>query len=714
MVQGVQIKVDTTAAIRAQEDFDAATKRTFGTLDEQAKRIRELETRLRDVAVRQAEASSSQKSGVDALAAYAASLRQYSGATDTAAKSTTVVAVQSRVATAEVGKVGASVNATAGIMQRLAATAGSTGAARALGLFASGARAIVASINPVGIAIGLAASAAITLSANALAAETSLDRLGRRAQEAQENFSLLDEASGRVSSALANAAKNREAAFGGGRDDAIARQTASVQALGAALAQLQQSAALDGGFRLTIEDAKKLGEVLDFGTRELKDLEAAAKSSGAERLAAIARLREEAGLQIDLVRSFTEAANEATNPYADGSSGTAVVSAESAIAALERAMAAAQERVRALRDDAAAAVDPFRELLRTQIKQFEQEKLGSREREARQRVEQLTTSRGGAPLTDEQKRIADAAIANARAFDEQERAAKQLAETERERQRQADESARAAEKVAAAEQRRADVLDQLRDDTAVLLAVTDQEIRAKKELARLNDAIRQADVKPGSDAAKQIEFEVRRNERAREYAETLDKIGQAGGEAFGAIGQGLANAALNGGTLREMLAGIYQDLLRLAAQRAIVDNLVQAGTIIARGIGSYFGAGSTTPSGPSTAQQFGLLANGGLVGSSGPMAFAARGMLLDSYQTLRAGGTNITVAEGGESTPEAIVPLQRDRYGRLGVSGGGGGDIIVNMPGVRSAREARQARPTVRQMMGQLQREQQRGMRAGT
>ena len=32
----------------------------------------------------------------------------------------------------------------------------------------------------------------------------------------------------------------------------------------------------------------------------------------------------------------------------------------------------------------------------------------------------------------------------------------------------------------------------------------------------------------------------------------------------------------------------------------------------------------------------------------------------------------------GEAGPEAIMPLKRDSRGRLGVSGGGGGSIVIN------------------------------------
>jgi hypothetical protein len=74
--------------------------------------------------------------------------------------------------------------------------------------------------------------------------------------------------------------------------------------------------------------------------------------------------------------------------------------------------------------------------------------------------------------------------------------------------------------------------------------------------------------------------------------------------------------------------------------------------------------------------------NGGAFGPSGPIhAFAAGGIV--STPTLFRFANGGASARGvmGEAGPEAIMPLARDRSGRLGVRGGGGPNITVNVAG---------------------------------
>lgn len=63
----------------------------------------------------------------------------------------------------------------------------------------------------------------------------------------------------------------------------------------------------------------------------------------------------------------------------------------------------------------------------------------------------------------------------------------------------------------------------------------------------------------------------------------------------------------------------------------------------------------------------------------GGMQYYANGGVFDQPTMFQhAGGLGVL----GEAGPEAVMPLQRDSNGRLGVKaqgGGGGGDVIINM-----------------------------------
>lgn len=77
------------------------------------------------------------------------------------------------------------------------------------------------------------------------------------------------------------------------------------------------------------------------------------------------------------------------------------------------------------------------------------------------------------------------------------------------------------------------------------------------------------------------------------------------------------------------------------------------------------------------------------------------GRVIASPTVIQRGGKSYSISEGGGSTPEAVMPLMRDRQGRLGVAGGAGGGATINMnfPGVRTTQEARAVRSTMRQQV---------------
>jgi lambda family phage tail tape measure protein len=104
------------------------------------------------------------------------------------------------------------------------------------------------------------------------------------------------------------------------------------------------------------------------------------------------------------------------------------------------------------------------------------------------------------------------------------------------------------------------------------------------------------------------------------------------------------------------------------------------------GIMGLFGGGGSSPLPGSLGAAGGLplpsFARGGAFGPFGPIEAFANGGILHQPTLFRfARGGTLATGLGGEAGPEAIMPLARDRSGRLGVRGGGGPNITVNVAG---------------------------------
>jgi hypothetical protein len=800
VVQGVQIKVDTAAAVKAQEDFDAVTRRTFTALEEQAKRVKALDESFLGSAASISGYSTSQKAAAGSLKVVSDGLLVQSRNSGLVARGTRDLANESRAAAVDNGKLGQSANATTGILQKLLAATGNSGAAKGIGLLGAGFRALVTSVNPAGIAIGLAASALVTFGVQAATAQSASEKLLASARDQQSEYSNLAKAIDAAGASLGKIGTARGALFPADAEGEGKRLLGLLESITEAQTNLseQRRRQQGGDFLVTAAEVEQLGTALGKTSRFYRDLEDAQTGGAEARGQAITRLRDEIGLRVRdgaLVLDGARLQGELKRAYDE----TRYAIEENNRALASRAEFDTTTRIGSVRSEILAEV--------------ELQRLGNKEREVELKLREATKGVLG-PLTAEQAKLRAETLAEAKAIDAraiaEERAseaAKAAAATAKERatavRQESEERARlassfdaslqglqresslltldqqardklrltmelenqaiaariplddrvrriiettvsqniaakkseddrtvalqkakqAADDLADSEARRSEAVAALRDETAILLAGTKEEIEAKTRLAQVNDLLRQTGAKPGSDAAKQIADEVQRNQRAREYRQTLDEIGRVGEQAFGNIGQGIVDTVAQGGTLRDMLRGIGQDLLRLAAQRGLVDNLAQLGGIVARGIGSFLGGGGAgggvARSSPGPGARFDPYnaRGGGMPYGAGPTPyFAARGVVVDQYQTILRGDRGVTVAEGGKSTPEAIMPLERDRYGRLGVVSAGGGPSTINLhlPGVRTASDARQLRPTLRQMMGQLDRERKRGMRAGT
>lgn len=155
----------------------------------------------------------------------------------------------------------------------------------------------------------------------------------------------------------------------------------------------------------------------------------------------------------------------------------------------------------------------------------------------------------------------------------------------------------------------------------------------------------------------------------RELLGMQSSISLAEKEARGfsqSLSRGLRGAfgdlVLEGAKLSDVLGNLAQQMIRNSFNQAIspVTNAISGA--ITGGLGNLFGGlfgsanGNAFVGGRQTA-----FATGGIV--NGPTVFPMRG------------GTGLM----GEAGPEAIMPLSRGVDGKLGVRGGGGGHVTVNM-----------------------------------
>jgi TP901 family phage tail tape measure protein len=267
-----------------------------------------------------------------------------------------------------------------------------------------------------------------------------------------------------------------------------------------------------------------------------------------------------------------------------------------------------------------------------------------------------------------------------------------------------------------ADGRQADLFRQLEQEEAAVraLGVAKQDLLIQQ--AAENEAL-QAGIALGSD---QYDEYVRRVIAVERLARAQEELGQLGFNAGQAIGSQFERAAFEGGKLRDVLRGIWEDLGRIAFRQGVTNQLANLLGIAGQSLAASFGGGSlqntprpTTPNG--TELQGPLTPTGAYAPNlAGGLIPAMAGQLIDSPSVLSRGGRNYSVAEGGGVTPEAIFPLQRDARGRLGIvgaGGGGGGPIVMNFPNVRTAQEARAMRATVGQTVRRLMDSDRRGRR---
>lgn len=257
-----------------------------------------------------------------------------------------------------------------------------------------------------------------------------------------------------------------------------------------------------------------------------------------------------------------------------------------------------------------------------------------------------------------------------------------------------------------ADERRVQILDRLNSETALLLSKSPQETRELFIQAEIKERLNRIGKEVNEDTQREIELAVRRNVAAKEYAATVQQLGRIGAEVGDKLGAAFGQAAFATGSFGKALSSALEQLAKAETQALIQQLFRLALQYAGTAIGQSLGLGSNQPVQPGTQQPGANTMNGRVLPNSFGTSFAMGGQILDQFQTINRGGYRATVAEGGPSTPEAVVPLTRDQFGRLAVhaTGAGGGTYNMAFPGVQSASEARRIRPTARQMVEQLQR----------
>lgn len=644
MTEGVVLKLSTEAASRGMREFEAVTKATLDTLSQQNRVLSSLEQTFRRqadaeaAATRAAEAAAAaRKKAADALAA---SYGVYGGGTtgiaggNSGPRNLDVVAdgllnVGKKAETAANGTAAAAAKAAPLVQKFAGALGGSAGLGKALGAAGGAAQLFLGAINPLYIAVGLAAAAIGELAIKAATAESPLQKVKRQAEEAQRSYDLLAESVGRATEAIDRAASSRRGDTGTGsfasRFDA-ANQT--LQGLRQAQAELDTAVGRGANGRnapLTLPQIAKLAEALGKTEDVIRAIGELQNATGSQYDRALARVRA-SGLDISGDRRVVDPVLFQRNLRLG-------VSPE---AALER---------RGL-----VTLDPARaeEIIATALG------------EAATNVQQLLIQRAREEFQTEIRQLGARALAN-------QGVVRQAG------YQSADQFNRANQELT----RQIEFLNASGPERERLQL--EQRIRAAQD---------QAGVAPGSLAGGKIKSQVEELSNLEKAEQSFQRLKDLGRDTFDTIANSIGQAVLEGKNLRQVLASVGNNVSQLLLSRAI-------------------GAASNAIFGPATPAQLGRVL---------PSRWMMGGGVLDRSQTIVSGGYAINVAEGGGAAPEAILPLGKDRFGRLGVrsdGGGGGGAIVLNLPNVRSGEDARRVRPTLTQTVESVNRRGRRTLRAG-
>lgn len=146
--------------------------------------------------------------------------------------------------------------------------------------------------------------------------------------------------------------------------------------------------------------------------------------------------------------------------------------------------------------------------------------------------------------------------------------------------------------------------------------------------------------------------------------------------AFKGLEDAIVNLTTTGKfSFKDFALSIIQDLTRMVTKMLIIAPILQLIQSLIPG-GSFL-SGTSALSG-SKLFSGGIFANGGTF-ANGIQPFAAGGVVSSPTLFKFANGGAGRLGLMGEAGPEAIMPLRRGRDGKLGVAGGGGTSVVVNV-----------------------------------
>lgn len=252
------------------------------------------------------------------------------------------------------------------------------------------------------------------------------------------------------------------------------------------------------------------------------------------------------------------------------------------------------------------------------------------------------------------------------------------------------------------------------DQEIELLRLSGEAQKVRRTEIEAENMARDLGIQVGSqeqiDLLRKVQLTQRLTEEERKLAEAKEQTVQLFREFGGAATAALEALIIDGQRGTEVIRNLAKELERAAFRSLVGDNLGNLFAQLGSGLASAFSGGG---GGGDELVEFGRpteFMRGGVLPSM-------TGRVVDEFAIFRSNrGRAFSVAEGGGTTPEVIMPLQRDRNGNMGVAGSGGGAPItlhMSFPGVRSARDAYTMRPSARQVARQLADTQRRTQTLG-
>lgn len=268
-------------------------------------------------------------------------------------------------------------------------------------------------------------------------------------------------------------------------------------------------------------------------------------------------------------------------------------------------------------------------------------------------------------------------------------------ERERERQREAERNARSGARGAAADDRRLEAAatrelnDALQNRDSLLRSIENPQERFNRRLQEL-DTIQERLSASGKQLNEEQYQRVRDGlqrelDDAERRARGVDDVGRQLGLTFTSA---FEDAIVKGKDFREVLKGIEQDIARLIIRKTITEPAGDAlknviggvnwGNLASSAVSWLFGGGggvpTSSPGVPASASGPLYSANGNAFFGGNVIPFARGGVVTRPTMFPMADGAGLM----GEAGPEAVMPLQRDNRGRLGVVAQGGGGNSIN------------------------------------